>query len=246
MANLFCQPLRLRPHSYPGALITFCGVDGSGKSSLIESLVRACAEAGLSHVKTATPTSRIRKDAVFRQMVDDPCNTSTPHSSSYESGGRINVLGILLSIMGDLIQHTTDTIIPALKRGDVVFCDRYVYTSQAEIVARTDLRETGPVLASIAGHILQPDLAFGLNVSGETSYRRVRARNDAADQPPPMDFLTRQVAAYRAVIAANRLVSLDTEDDLDGTIKHAAAHFARIEGLAHHAPSSSRAASLYG
>jgi len=250
MANLSCQPLRLKPHSYPGALITFCGVDGSGKSSLIDSLVRACAEGGLSHVKTATPTSRIRKDAVFRHMVEDPSNTSTPRSSSYESAGRINVLGVLLSIMGDLIQHTTDTIIPALKRGDVVFCDRYVYTSQAEIVARTDLRETGPVLESIAQHILQPDLAFGLNVSEETSYRRVRARNDPSDQPPPKEFLARQVAAYRAVIAANRLVPLDTEDDLDATIERAAVYFARIERLAHHAPRSSiqqtRIASLYG
>src|SRR5262249_7080971 len=171
------QPLTLKAHGYPGALITFCGVDGSGKSSLIARLEQRCIEAGLCYVRTATPTRRIRDDAVFRQMVDDPCNTSTIGCSSYQSAKRVNVLSVLLSIMGDLIQHTTDTIIPALERGDVVLCDRYVFTSQAEIGARTELAETAPVLACIAQHILRPDLAFGLNVSGETSSRRVRARN---------------------------------------------------------------------
>jgi dTMP kinase len=232
MENRLCRPLKLKPHAYPGALITFCGVDGSGKSSLIRGLERVCREAGLSSLRTFTPTRRIRADSVFRSLVDDPCNTSSLDCTSYHNARRVNVLGLLLSIMGDLIQHTTDTIIPALERGEVVFCDRYVFTSQAEIGARSDLRETEPVLASIAEHVLQPDLAFGLNVSGETSYRRVRGRNDQNDQPPPMSFLHRQVAAYRAVIEANGLVALDTERGRDETLSAAVAHFTRIERLA--------------
>jgi dTMP kinase len=227
-----CQPLRLKPHGLPGALITFCGVDGSGKSSLIGRLEKMCREEGLTCLRTFTPTRRMREDSVFRNLVDDPCNTSSIDRSSYHSAKRINVLGLLLSIMGDLVQHTTDTIIPALERGDVVFCDRYVFTSQAEIGARSDLRETEPVLARIAEHILRPDLAFGLNVSSETSYRRVQARNNENDQPAPMSFLMRQVAAYQAVFEANRLVALDTERGLDDTVARAAGHFARIERLA--------------
>ena len=232
MANRVCQPLKLKPHPYPGVLVTFCGVDGSGKSSLIGRLEKVCREAGVNCLRTFTPTRRIREDVVFRSLVADPCNTSSINVSSYRSARRINVLGLLLSIMGDLVQHTTDTIIPALERGDVVFCDRYVFTSQAEIGARSDLRETEPVLASIAEHVLKPDLAFGLNVSGETSHRRVRARNDAKDQPPPMSFLMRQVAAYRAVFEANNLVALDGELGMEETFSAALSHFARIDRLA--------------
>lgn len=231
MANLSCHPLKLKPHTYPGALVTFCGVDGSGKSSLIDSLQRACRDAGVNCLRTFTPTRRIREDAVFRKLVADPWNTSSIDSSSYRSAGRVNVLGLLLSIMGDLVQHTTDTMIPALERGDVVLCDRYVFTSQAEIGARSDLRETEPVLAAMAEHVLQPDLAFGLNVSSETSYRRVQARNDKNDHPPPLSFLLRQVAAYRAVFEANGLVALDTERDLDETSSRALNHFVRLERL---------------
>jgi dTMP kinase len=232
MGNRVCLPLKLKPHGYPGVLVTFCGVDGSGKSSLIGGLERMCREAGLNCLRTFTPTRRIREDSVFRALVEDPCNTSSIGSSSYHSARRINVLGILLSIMGDLIQHTTDTIVPALQLGDVVLCDRYVFTSQAEIGARSDLRETEPVLAAIAEHVLRPDLAFGLNVSDETSQRRVRARNNANDQPPPMTFLTRQVTAYRAVFEANGLVVLDTERDRDETLRVAGEHFARVAPLA--------------
>ncbi len=232
MAHSVCQPLKLKPHGYPGVLITFCGVDGSGKSSLIDRLEETCREAGMSCLRTYTPTGRIRQDPVFRSLVDDPCSTSSIDCSSYESAARVNVLGLLLSIMGDLVQHTTDTIIPALKRGDVVFCDRYVFTSQAEIGARSDLRETEPVLARIAEHVLQPDLAFGLTVSSETSSRRVQARNDASDRPPPMDFLSRQVAAYRTVFKANDLVVLDSERGMEETFARAVIHFAQIEGLA--------------
>jgi dTMP kinase len=229
MANLVCRPLKLRPHRYPGALITFCGVDGAGKSSLVGGLEKACSRAALEYLTTHTPTRRIRQDSVFRELVADPCNTSSVNNRSYRSARRVNVLGLLLSIMGDLVQHTTDTIIPALERGHVVFCDRYVFTSQAEIAARSNLRETEPVLARIAEHVLEPDLAFGLSVSSETSRSRVLARNDANDQPPPMSFLTRQVAAYRAVFEANDLLVLDAERGLDETLSRAMSHFARIE-----------------
>ena len=145
------------------------------------------------------------------------------------------MLGILLSIMGDLVQHMTDTIIPALERGDVVFCDRYVFTSQAEIGTRSAPAETAPVLRSIARHLLRPDVAFGLNVSGATSHRRVRARNNEDDQPPPMSFLMRQVAAYRAVFEANGVVALDAERSIDETFCAALSHIAPIERLARRA-----------
>ena len=85
MAFPACQRLRLQPHGYPGTLITFCGIDGSGKTSLIEGMAAACRDAGYSCLKTHTPTRRIRQDPVFRAMVGDPCTTSTPDGSSYES-----------------------------------------------------------------------------------------------------------------------------------------------------------------
>ncbi|MBB5426721.1 dTMP kinase [Paraburkholderia sp. JPY158] len=232
MSNAVFEALDLKPHAYPGVLITLCGVDGAGKSSLMKKLESACTGAGLNCVTTFTPTSRIRKDAVFRDMVDSHWDTSKASSGADASGRRVDMLGILLSIMGDLVQHLTDTVIPALQRGDVVFCDRYVFTSQAEIGTRSDPAETALVLRSVAGHLLRPDVAFGLNVSGATSHRRVRSRNDENDQPPPMSFLTRQVAAYRAVFEANGVVALDGERSIDETYGAALSHIVAIERVA--------------
>ncbi|NUY34522.1 AAA family ATPase [Paraburkholderia sp. JPY303] len=232
MSNAVFEALELKPHAYPGVLITLCGVDGAGKSSLMKKLESACTGAGLNCVTTFTPTSRIRKDAVFRDMVDSHWHTSKASSGADASVRRVDMLGILLSIMGDLVQHLTDTVIPALQRGDVVFCDRYVFTSQAEIGTRSDPAETALVLRSVAGHLLRPDVAFGLNVSGATSHRRVRSRNDENDQPPPMSFLTRQVAAYRAVFEANGVVALDGERSIDETYGAALSHIVAIERVA--------------
>jgi dTMP kinase len=204
-----CQRLELLNHDLPGVFITFCGVDGSGKSSLIKRVERSCREANVPCLVTATPTARIREDRLFRELVDDPLTTAD--WSHVRRQRRVSVLGLLLSIMGDLVQHTTDTILPALERGEVVLCDRYVFTSHAEIVARSSLAETQPVLASIARRMIRPNVAFGLDISAETSARRVLARQNMADRPPPTEFLARQVDAYRRVFDANALTRLDCE-----------------------------------
>ena len=232
MSNSGFEALELKPHGYPGVLVTLCGVDGAGKSSLMERLESACTRAGLNCVTTFTPTRRVRNDAVFRELVDSHWHTSSGGGGTDGSRRRIDMLGILLSIMGDLVQHMTDTVIPALERGDVVFCDRYVFTSQAEIGTRSDPAETAAVLHSIAGHLLRPDVAFGLNVCGATSHRRVRARNNENDQPPPMSFLMRQVAAYRAVFEVNGIVALDGEQSIDETFRTALSHLVAIERVA--------------
>jgi len=223
-----CRPLRLKPHAYPGVLITFCGIDGSGKSSLIEKVEELCRATGQRYMTTFTPTPRIRRDPVFRALVNDPCNTACYDASSYHSPKRVNVLGLLLSIMGDLVQHCTDTIIPHLQQGEVVVCDRYVFTSHAEILARSHLSETQPVLATIAERLPKPDLAFGLRVPLETAKERVLAREDDEDRPPPMSFLERQARAYQAVIESNSLVALDTGHCLDDTTATLMGHLRQI------------------
>jgi dTMP kinase len=215
--------LPLTTHHYPGVLMTFCGVDGAGKSSLINAVADHCAEKGVAYVRTFTPTARIRQDPVFRALVGHQPYRDRP----------TDLLGITLSIMGDLAQHLTDTIVPGLERGDIVICDRYVATSHAEVIARSESAAVLSTLAAITANLIKPDLAFGLVVSPAAARRRVLERNDPNDQPPPALFFQRQVHAYQTAIDVNGLIRIDTEQPFASCRTKVLQHLHGIERMQH-------------
>lgn len=196
------QPLALRDHLYPGVLVTFCGIDGSGKTSMIEATGAYLEARGLRCFKTYTPTPRIRKNALFRELVD----ASTP-----EARARIDVLGLGLQILGDLLQHLKDTIIPRLERGDIVLCDRYVFTSLAEVRARTEDLAIEKLLAAIAGTMPRPDLAIALDAPPQLAEQRVRSRVDERDKPLDSAFVAHQARTYLAVARENNLLVVSSD-----------------------------------
>ena len=51
--------------------------------------------------------------------------------------GDVSNLPSLLMVLADLIQHVEDTIRPRLEAGEIVVCDRYLYTVLSEARART-------------------------------------------------------------------------------------------------------------
>jgi len=196
------QRLALREHPYPGILVTFCGIDGSGKTSMIEASGQYLALQGLRCYKTYTPTPRIRRNALFRELVD----ASTPRARA-----QVDVLGMGLQILGDLLQHLKDTIVPRLEEGEVVLCDRYVFTSLAEVRARTDDVAVEKLLAAIAGTVLRPDLAIALDVPPQLAEKRVRGREAERHKPLDSAFVARQAHHYLAVANENDLLVVSSD-----------------------------------
>jgi dTMP kinase len=201
--------LALLPHPYPGALVTFCGIDGSGKTSLIEAARAHLESLGRTCVSTFTPTARIRKNPLFRELVD---------ASTEEARSRVDVMGLCLQILGDLLQHQKDTLIPHLERGDVVLCDRYIFTSQAEIRARGGDADVEALLASVAERVLKPDVAFALDAPPELAEWRVRQRESERDKPLDSRFVETQAAAYLSVARQNGLSIISTARPLSESL----------------------------
>ena len=63
--------LKMKPHSTGGILITVCGLDGCGKTSLIDKLKNKIESVGDREVfVTKQPTENMRKSDIFRTYMD--------------------------------------------------------------------------------------------------------------------------------------------------------------------------------
>lgn len=98
--------------SYPGSLITFEGADGVGKSTHIRFLAQSLEERGEDVVCIREPGGTLIGEQL-REVVLDPNNNSM--SAQCE----------LLIYEAARAQIVHEVIIPALKQGSVVICDRF-------------------------------------------------------------------------------------------------------------------------
>lgn len=96
-----------------GLFIVFEGGDGVGKSTQVRYLTSWLEERGLPHLVTRQPGGT-RIGAKLRQILLDP--------GHQELHARTEAL----VYAADKAQHVEEVIRPALQRGEVVLCDRYV------------------------------------------------------------------------------------------------------------------------
>ena len=156
--------LKLRTNRYPGKLIVFEGTDGAGKTTMINRAEQhIAAELGKENVLCVKqPTDLSRKTKLFQKMM---------YCEDHED---IDYRAVQLLTMSDRIQHGTEVIEPALEAGKTVICDRYIYTSLANMLARWYRREKW--FFDAAKHLLKPDIVFLAYVPPETAIGRIRAR----------------------------------------------------------------------
>ena len=96
-----------------GLFLVFEGGDSVGKTTQVRMLVEALELAGVDHIVTFEPGDSWLGQRI-RRMVLDPAS------------GQISPLAEVLLFSADKAQHVTQVVRPALERGQVVVCDRYV------------------------------------------------------------------------------------------------------------------------
>lgn len=146
------------------AFLVFEGLDGSGKSSLIERVKSSLEARGLSVVTTrepgGTPLGEELRQALLRVSKNPP-------------GPRAE----LLLYQASRAQHVDDVIVPALKRGAWVLCDRFAASSVAFQSAGRGLPvEDVEALNSYAIQGCTPDLTVLLDLDVQESQARVSSR----------------------------------------------------------------------
>lgn len=193
--------LHLRPHRTRGMLITFCGLDGCGKTTMIRRLADHLQDQGKPVLLTRQPTSFMRESEVFRTYMDQSDHSAYDYRC------------LSLMAAGDRIQHIHRVILPALQAGKCVISDRYLYCWIANLRARGYLRDRWPL--EIASYMLRPDCAFFIDVPVQTAVERVRSREEERDRFIDMDLQYKLRRQYQNIAMQNKgiiLSSMKSED----------------------------------
>jgi len=153
-----------------GVLITFEGIEGSGKSTLIASLASDLRNRTIDIHVTREPGGTPLGERVRALFLLDPDVTIDP-------------LAEALLINSSRAQLVGDVIVPALRAGTVVLCDRFFDATIAyQGFGRGLDIEMLLELSLTATRRIAPDLTFLLDIPAELSRERLRARGVAADR----------------------------------------------------------------
>ena len=195
-----------------GLFITFEGMEGSGKSTLISLLKDRLRDRGVKAAVTREPGGTpLGKN--LRKILLDPAEA--PPCS----------LGELFLYAADRAQHIEEIIKPLLKQARVVLCDRFSDATAAyQGYGRGISLETINVIDREARNGISPDFTVLLDLPPEEGLKRVRSRNEQSganiesrmdDELPEFHRKVRE--GYLAIFAGDpdRFLVLDAMDKPD-------------------------------
>ncbi len=145
---------RYGEHRFPGKLFIVEGIDGSGKSTQLMLLYQWLQAEGYGTVFSEWNSSPLVRDTTKRgkkkQMLT-PATFSLIHATDF----------------ADRMEHN---IIPLLKAGAVVLCDRYIYTA----FARDVVRGMDPAwVRDLYSFAVRPTVPFYFHVPLDVAMRRI-------------------------------------------------------------------------
>jgi dTMP kinase len=141
--------------------IVFEGGEGSGKSTQCHLLATALKERGIPFILTHEPGDT-EVGVELRKILLD--RNRAPLSAKTEA----------LLFAADRSEHVDNVIRPALARGEVVICDRYIASSVAYQAYAGGLpKDTIRSLSEWATNSLYPDVVFYMDLSPEIGLKRV-------------------------------------------------------------------------
>lgn len=186
-----------------GFLIAFEGPDGSGKSTQfkilkhwLETLNYPVVETKWKSSPELSPLIKSRKES----------KSLTPNEYS-------------LLHAADFLLRLENIILPALKNGKIVLCDRYVFTA----LARDSVRGLDKVwIWNLYQPVVYPDMVFYFSISAETALQRIRAcrepkyyeaGQDVTQIADPMEsfktFMKRVIDTYEAMANEHHFLRID-------------------------------------
>ncbi len=160
--------------------ITFEGVEGSGKSTQIKRLARELKRRGVKVYLTREPGGTVIGTSIRKILLD-------------ARNHKLNPLCELLLYYADRAQHVREDILPRLKKGEVVICDRFDDATVAyQGFARGLNKKWLAGLKKIVLENLKPDLTILMDLDVTTGLKRAKGRAQKLAKHKREDRLERE------------------------------------------------------
>ncbi len=171
--------------------ITFEGGDGSGKSTQSLLLCKYLQSKGYEIVHTREPGG-VSISETFRKILLNPKNNIFP-------------LTELLLYAAARAQHTQELILPALKSGKIVVCERYIDATLAyQGYARGFPLPLINTLNNLATNNLKPDLTLLLDIDITKGLKNVYKRKVDRLERESISFHLKVRKGYRKIAKKNK------------------------------------------
>ena len=207
-----------------GLFITLEGGDGAGKSTQIRNIERFFTEKGLVVVHTREPGGT-RIGEKLRDILLDKDNAE------------MSAVAEMLIYAASRSQHVREFVLPALERGEIVICDRFVDSS---IAYQAYGRDLGDMVAEVNRHAtggLRPDITFWLDIDPEAGRARAAKAGDLDRlEREKMDFHYRVYEGYRKIAEqepdrVRRINAADTVENICSRIYECLEELCREKGI---------------
>lgn len=168
----------MREHDFPGTLIVIEGADGSGTTTQSKKLAEE-----LEAERTAEHGERREGENLIGRKVE--------HMISEEG---YSPEAIALGFAADRMVHLEEKLMPLLKEGKTVVCDRYYHSS---LVYQPTLGAEFEWVEEINREAIEPDLTVVLDVPAETGMERIDSRGSDDNIFEDLSFQQEVVERYR-------------------------------------------------
>lgn len=151
---------------HKGHLITFEGGEGAGKTTLIDALYQYLKNSRQDVIKTRAPGGTEIGQLIRKILLNQ-------HKE------KMSFICELFLFLADRSQHVAELIIPSLKQGKIVLCDRFNDSTIAyQAAGRNQEEEWVEKLCSFASLNVPVNLTFYLDLDPELALKRVDRMKD--------------------------------------------------------------------
>ncbi len=192
-------------HTRPGFFITFEGADGCGKTTQIRLLYEYLSECGANVSLTREPGGCEISERIRSLVLDVKAMGMTDECEA-------------LLFAAQRSQHVKDMILPALKNGEIVLCDRFVDASIAYQGAGRGLGDWVRLINAPAVGNCMPDITLWFDIDPKTALsRRISASGADRIESEGAGFMKRVNDAFAEMCKKepDRIVRVDASGNIE-------------------------------